>query len=349
MTIYQFIDLLKEIILLAGMVIGIAAVLFLVGYFFIYKKILHGTKTISSVQILLYVVMIFYFIGVYGVTFMGRVEGLDGGISTKLFWSYQYAWNSHVPNPWRNIILNIVMFVPLGFLLPVCFKACRRFPVTFVCGLVATGIIECTQYYTKRGLFEVDDLFNNTLGAVIGYGFFVIAKDIYQYIRKEKQQKTLWQVGLWQIPFILTVIFFLFAQAHSNAQKFGTLEIACKHRLDMGHVKISRDVAMTWDQSDACVYRTKEGTAVPARVDKTMLFLLEPVRVCRIISSEDAYLQILRGYIMDYGIADMSSIRVMDYEITYLKDSEDYYQPIFSFHCMVDGERELVIEVPAIA
>ena len=349
LTKYQILDLLKGIIPRASIVIGSAAVLFFAGYFILYKKAMHGTKKVSFVQVLLYAVMLFYITGIYGVTLMGRVEGLDGGVSIEPFWSYRYAWESYAVHPWRNLILNIIMFVPLGFLLPVCFPRCRRFSVTFACGLVATGMIECTQYFTKRGVFETDDLFNNALGAVIGYGFFVIAMDIYQYIRKEKQQKALWQVGLAQVPFVLTVIFFLFAEAHSKAHNFGELEIAYQYRMNMEHIKISHDVSLTWERLNACVYREKEGLDMPVRVDRNMLSFLEPVQECPIISSGDAYWKLLHGYVFDYGIAGMHSIRVIDFEITYLKDSKEYYQPVFSLECIIDEERKMIIEIPAIA
>lgn len=36
-------------------------------------------------------------------------------------------------------------------------------------GCACSVSIELTQYFTGRGLFEFDDIFHNTLGAVIGY------------------------------------------------------------------------------------------------------------------------------------------------------------------------------------
>lgn len=73
-----------------------------------------------------------------------------------------------------QIFLNILMTVPYGFLLPglnVKYRSLRK--VTFM-GLGFSTAIETIQYITCRGLFEFDDLFNNTLGASVGYIIFVV-------------------------------------------------------------------------------------------------------------------------------------------------------------------------------
>ena len=73
-----------------------------------------------------------------------------------------------------QIFLNILMTVPYGFLLPglnVKYRSLRK--VIFM-GLGFSTAIETIQYITCRGLFEFDDLFNNTLGASVGYIIFVV-------------------------------------------------------------------------------------------------------------------------------------------------------------------------------
>lgn len=41
----------------------------------------------------------------------------------------------------------------------------------FACG--CSIMIEATQLLMSRGFSELDDVFNNTLGAIIGYGLYV--------------------------------------------------------------------------------------------------------------------------------------------------------------------------------
>ena len=68
----------------------------------------------------------------------------------------------------RNIILNIMLFLPFGYLLPTLFPRLRWWQVILL-GLVFCLCIESLQLVTKLGYADVDDLINNTLGAVIGF------------------------------------------------------------------------------------------------------------------------------------------------------------------------------------
>lgn len=69
----------------------------------------------------------------------------------------------------KNTVLNIVMFVPFGFFLPVIWE--RRYSSlrkVFWTGLGVSAGIEVLQIFTHR-LTDVDDLVTNTVGAVLGY------------------------------------------------------------------------------------------------------------------------------------------------------------------------------------
>ncbi len=68
----------------------------------------------------------------------------------------------------QEIVLNILMLLPVGVLFPVAFD-CRKLWVTTLFGFLCTGGIELLQLLTRRGLFEWDDMFHNTLGVVIGF------------------------------------------------------------------------------------------------------------------------------------------------------------------------------------
>lgn len=68
----------------------------------------------------------------------------------------------------RNTILNILLFVPLGVLLPVMWKEYRSLRSIAITGLSLSLFIEILQIFTFR-LTDVDDLITNTAGAVAGY------------------------------------------------------------------------------------------------------------------------------------------------------------------------------------
>lgn len=68
----------------------------------------------------------------------------------------------------KNTILNIILFVPLGFLVPVIWKNYRSIKTMFFMGFALSVSIEILQIFTFR-LTDIDDLITNTAGAAIGY------------------------------------------------------------------------------------------------------------------------------------------------------------------------------------
>ena len=69
----------------------------------------------------------------------------------------------------KNTVLNIILFVPLGFFLPAIweyrYSSLRKVLLT---GLGVSAGIEVLQIFTYR-LTDVDDLVTNTVGTVMGY------------------------------------------------------------------------------------------------------------------------------------------------------------------------------------
>lgn len=84
-----------------------------------------------------------------------------------------------------QIFLNIILFIPFGFMFPIIHsKSFRKYhlsPVfTIFIGFALSFFIEVMQYITGRGLADIDDLINNTLGAVIGYLVYKAGKTEYE-------------------------------------------------------------------------------------------------------------------------------------------------------------------------
>ncbi|WP_046214386.1 VanZ family protein [Paenibacillus wulumuqiensis] len=66
-----------------------------------------------------------------------------------------------------NLLGNIGVFVPFGLLVPWIRRVkLRRFLVGFVCCIF---VVEVMQMLSRRGTFDIDDIWLNTLGAWIGY------------------------------------------------------------------------------------------------------------------------------------------------------------------------------------
>lgn len=69
----------------------------------------------------------------------------------------------------REVFLNILLYVPMGYLLPFIIKPMRY--SVLACALVGFLCSCATEYAQLRwslGCFQVDDIINNTLGCLIG-------------------------------------------------------------------------------------------------------------------------------------------------------------------------------------
>ena len=70
-------------------------------------------------------------------------------------------------------IMNIFFFFPVGFLLGIVMKKKSVWLVAFV-GFILSILIETIQLFSRRGVFNIDDVINNTLGCALGYCMFRI-------------------------------------------------------------------------------------------------------------------------------------------------------------------------------
>lgn len=84
-------------------------------------------------------------------------------VKLDMFWGY------HNPPKYiyRDNILNIASFVPIGLMTGMVFKRYRIIKALLV-GMLMSLVIEFSQLFWHRGTFDVDDLFNNAVGALTG-------------------------------------------------------------------------------------------------------------------------------------------------------------------------------------
>lgn len=85
---------------------------------------------------------------------------------------------THITQWWalRNLLGNIIPFVPFGFLLPITYKKFNSAIKVLPAGIASILLIEIFQFFTKLGSFDVDDIILNTIGIVCGYFMFSLLK-----------------------------------------------------------------------------------------------------------------------------------------------------------------------------
>lgn len=96
------------------------------------------------------------------IPFRGIIEMLQGGLTLHTF---------------VNILGNIIMFMPMGFLLPLLFSNLYSLKKTVAVGFGTSLLIEFTQLFLIRAT-DIDDLILNTLGTMLGYLVFLTFKKL---------------------------------------------------------------------------------------------------------------------------------------------------------------------------
>lgn len=122
-------------------------------------------KILCGVGSLMWVIAILY------VTLLSRNSG-DGAVYLLPFHQLLSVLRGGNPEILRSAWMNVLLFVPLGILLPELFPRgwplSRKLLVTGLASLVFSTGIELMQWCWTLGTAETDDVLSNTLGAVIG-------------------------------------------------------------------------------------------------------------------------------------------------------------------------------------
>lgn len=118
-------------------------------------------------------------------TILSRPVKLYHHMRLTPFWSYEAALQGNARLR-EEVILNILLYVPLGYLLHYAFPRLKWWMVILT-GFLMSGLTETVQLFFKLGLCEVDDLISNTLGTVIGVGAYKGYKRIAQSLLVERK------------------------------------------------------------------------------------------------------------------------------------------------------------------
>lgn len=131
--------------------------------------------------------LIGYFTGVMLFAFFFRSEINGTGIISDPLWAYRQLFKSMassyevggiieairrirwVRDTVASLILNILFFVPFGYLIPCNFKWPRTWWRVLLLALLLSITVEILQYVLHRGWFDIADPIYNCGGALIGY------------------------------------------------------------------------------------------------------------------------------------------------------------------------------------
>ncbi|MGE8434378.1 VanZ family protein [Chryseobacterium joostei] len=136
-------------------------------------------KKIYKVIIIPYSLFLLYlmFLG------MGRFQYEDNMITVEpVFSTIKFIQGAM---SWKDIVVivigNIVMFVPFGFL-GWSFPELRKLKTLIFTFVSAIVIVEALQYFTRMGIFEVDDIILNTFGVYLGWRLCRFIEKRFSYL-----------------------------------------------------------------------------------------------------------------------------------------------------------------------
>ena len=101
------------------------------------------------------------------------------------FWSYAAIIDGR-ETLIKEHILNVALFIPLGAFLWSSLKQ-KLWWKALLFGCAVSISIEILQLLLKRGLCELDDVFHNTLGCLIGYGIISLMALLWRKVTDSKK------------------------------------------------------------------------------------------------------------------------------------------------------------------
>lgn len=156
--------------------ISVAAIILLI----LLSRYLYNAKKIDKLQrnsmivLSVYVVLMLYY------TVIGRYFQSYYRYDGQVFSSFYSLVENFNMSSFSLIIINLLMMVPVSFLLMLIFRSKFRVLWAFDLTIILIFTIEISQFFTRAGTFQLEDILNNTIGAVVGIILFYILNAIYK-------------------------------------------------------------------------------------------------------------------------------------------------------------------------
>ena len=173
---------------------GIAAIILIPTFWLLNRYCFHNSR-----RAVCYLMMSLYLAAV------DAVVGLPSLLYIRIDQNINLVPFAYMFSDYRNSLLNVLLFVPLGFLLPVLWKRFRSLLWTGLFGLSFSLSIELLQLLTLRAT-DVNDLMTNTTGTILGWLLGRLVLRLFPSIRPS------WKTGELAIVFGVTFAVMFLAQ-----------------------------------------------------------------------------------------------------------------------------------------
>lgn len=136
------------------------------------------SKFILYQELLMLAFIIYILCLFHVVTFQDVNYGTNNFIPFKEILRYDIGTNKFI----KNIIGNIIMFIPYGFFASYYLKN-KKASIIIILSLIVSSTIEIVQLYIGR-VFDIDDVILNVFGGILGYLIYMILDKISSKLPK---------------------------------------------------------------------------------------------------------------------------------------------------------------------
>lgn len=186
----------------------IASSIVLIPALIIYNKI----KIRNAKTTMLYILFSLYLVAIFSLV------GLPSVTDFQMDFQCYIIPFLGIVSDFKNCILNILLFIPLGIFIPSIWENFRNVKKTALIGFAVSMMIEVLQIFNYR-VTDINDLITNLIGTIIGYYIANIAIKKLQWIRDLKCNKydfyklylTVIMIMIFMQPFVRHAIYKIFA------------------------------------------------------------------------------------------------------------------------------------------
>ncbi len=145
-----------------------AAVFLIPLYLYLNKRKFHDWKKAFG-----------YFVFSIYLCAMFAVVGLPDVLYIRFEPNFNFIPFAYMLSDYMNSLLNVILFLPMGFFLPMFWEKFRGLGPALLFGFCTSLLIEILQIFTFRAT-DVNDLITNTFGTLLGWSVFKLLALVYR-------------------------------------------------------------------------------------------------------------------------------------------------------------------------
>ncbi len=145
------------------------------------KKEKSKPHPLAVILFALYLALLFYLL--FFSEEYGRTTESGYRYNLELFKEIKRFWNNRKVLGWNNVFINlagnIAAFVPFGFFSAMLFRLGKNIISCMLVTALFSLLVETVQLFSKVGAFDVDDIFLNAIGGLVGFlGYYLVWKPL---------------------------------------------------------------------------------------------------------------------------------------------------------------------------